>query len=225
MNIILKTIMITSFIFFLLISLFPKKFNDSFEKFTEQDNNFVEKNMIPICCSWGPELQDRTLTYSIQESGNNDINASESVTKAVDLWNKNLMGMNIVKVNNTAARSSNEDIKISFIKDGKEVAGKTINSIDSNGFIRKSYIILSKEYFNHPFNKIQLIQIAKHELGHVLGLNHVKFNGNLMSAQVNKGSTTISPCLVEAVETANSWKLKEDSISIHSPIQNYVVCK
>ena len=44
--------------------------------------------------------------------------------------------------------------------------------------------------------------------GYVLGLNHVKFKRNLMSTQVDKSSATISPCLVEAVETANSWKLK-----------------
>ncbi len=57
---------------------------------------------------------------------------------------------------------------------------------------------------------IQIEQIAKHELGHVLGLRHANFNGNLMTNQVNIGSAIISPCVIEAVNTANAWKINDD---------------
>ena len=35
-------------------------------------------------------------------------------------------------------------------------------------------------------------QIVKHEIGHVLGLGHANFDGNLMAAQVNRGIGTVS---------------------------------
>ncbi len=104
------------------------------------------------------------------------------------------------------------------------MAGKTVNSIDNNGFIRKSYVILSKVSFNQPFSPNQLEQVAEHELGHVLGLNHANFNGNLMSSQVELGSSTISSCVIDAVNTANAWMLKEGGISLHSLTKKFVKC-
>lgn len=104
------------------------------------------------------------------------------------------------------------------------MAGKTVNSVDSNGFIRKSYIVLSKESFNHKFSNSQTEQITKHELGHVLGLEHANFKGNLMSYRVDIGSGTIAPCLIEAVNAANAWKVKEGGLTIHNPTEKFVTC-
>jgi hypothetical protein len=118
----------------------------------------------------------------------------------------------------------NEDIIISFTCDGKKIAGKTVNSVDPTGLIRKYYVTISKKSFNHPFSSSQMEQIVEHEFGHVLGLNHANFNGNLMSSRVDIASGTISPCIIEAVNTANAWKLKEGGISMHGPKQNYVAC-
>ena len=106
----------------------------------------------------------------------------------------------------------------------KKIAGKTVNSVDPTGFIRKSYVTISKKSFNHPSSSSQMEQIVEHEFGHVLGLNHANFNGNLMSSRVDIASGTISPCIIEAVNTANAWKLKEGGISMHGPKQNYVAC-
>ncbi len=70
-----------------------------------------------------------------------------------------------------------------------------------------------------------MIQIAEHELGHVLRLNHVRFSGNLINFQVNNGSAMISPCLVEVVDVANARKIKVGGVFMHGPKQDQVVCK
>ena len=202
-----------------VLSLFNHSFNLSFEKSREK-NSFVDKDIIPICCAWGPELQKGVLTYTIQGESDNE-KITDAVTKAAEKWNENLNGIQLLK---TTLPAGNENIVISFINDGKKIAGKTINSIDSNGFIRKSYITLSKEFFNHPFSNSQLEQVAEHEFGHVLGLNHANFNGNLMTSQVDKGSKTMSPCVIEAVNVANAWKVKDGGVSIHGPSQTFVTC-
>jgi len=219
MRIFLKSMIFSAMVLLVLI-LFNHSFNLSFEKSGEK-NSFVDKDIIPICCAWGPELQKGVLTYSIQGE-NDDEKITDAVTKAAEKWNENLNGIQLLKT--TAPPTGNENVVISFINDGKKVAGKTINSIDNNGFIRKSYITLSKEYFNHSFSNSQLEQVAEHEFGHVLGLNHANFNGNLMTSQVDKGSKTMSPCVIEAVNVANAWKLKDGGVSIHGPAQAFVTC-
>ena len=219
MRISLKSMIFSAMVLLVLI-LFNHSFNLSFEK-SEEKNSFVDKDIIPICCAWGPELQKGVLTYSIQGE-KDDEKITDAVTKAAEKWNENLNGIQLLKT--TASPTGNENVVISFLNDGKKVAGKTINSIDNNGFIRKSYITLSKEFFNHPFSNSQLEQVAEHEFGHVLGLNHANFNGNLMSSQVNEGSKTISSCVIEAVNVANAWKLKDGGVSIHGPTQAFVTC-
>jgi hypothetical protein len=203
----------------LVLSLFNHSFNLSFEK-SDEKNSFEDKNIIPICCAWGPELQKGVLTYSIQDESDNE-KIADAVAKAAEQWNTNLNGIQLLKA---SPPTGNENIVISFVNDGKKVAGKTINSIDSNGFIRKSYITLSREYFNHPFSNSQLEQVAEHEFGHVLGLNHANFNGNLMTSQVNKGSKTISPCVIEAVNIANAWKISGGGVSMYGPTKPFVTC-
>ena len=141
-----------------------------------------------------------------------------SVTKAIDSWNSVLNGLKFEKTN------ADGDIIITFIKDGKKVAGKTTNSLDNKGFIRKSYIVLSQGAFKHPFSSPQIEQIAKHEIGHVLGLKHANFEGDLMTYRVNLGSGTISSCVIDAVNTANAWKLKEGGLSKHKPTEKFVKC-
>ncbi len=207
-------LIIVSIIVLLAFTLFSSNDNLSFAK-AKVKNGFVNKNIIPICCAWGPEIKGGILTYSIQ-GGSKSLN--DAVTKAVDSWNKNLNGIQFAKA------MGNENIIISFTNDGKKVAGKTINSVDSNGFIRKSYMTLSKQSFNHPFSSAQMEQIAEHEFGHVLGLNHANFNGNLMSSRVDIASGTISSCVIEAVNAANAWKLVEGGNSIHGPTKNYIAC-
>ena len=169
MNISLKLMFVTSLSVLLIFTLFHSNLKLSFEK-TKVKNSFADKNVIPICCAWGPELQKGFLTYSIQGKGS-DKKIIDGVTNAVESWNKNLHGIQIKKTTS----AGNGDILISVIKDGKQVAGKTVNSIDSNGFIRKSYVTLSKVSFNQPFSPTQLEQVAEHRAWSCIRIESCKF--------------------------------------------------
>jgi predicted Zn-dependent protease len=73
-------------------------------------------------------------------------------------------------------------------------------------------------------------QIAKHELGHSLGLGHSNFDGNLMAEQINDGTDTISECEIKAVTEANYWKLGNHNNGVGVSYPNYptddnVVCE
>ena len=57
-------------------------------------------------------------------------------------------------------------------------------------------------------------QIAKREIGHVLGLGHANFDGNLMAAQFNRGTVSVSGWYrreVQALYTANEWWFEKPS--------------
>ena len=186
-----------------------------FAKEHGDDSKFVDNNAIQICCAWNQELADGILTYSFEDK---DKNLQDSTIKAADSWNGVLNGVQLKKT------QTDGDILISFRNDGKKVAGETKNYYDSDGFIRKSHITISKEYYANEFTPAQLEQIVKHELGHVLGMDHANFNGNLMSSRVETGSGTIAPCEIEAVNTANAWKIKEGGLSMHTPTEKFVNC-
>ncbi len=109
MNISLKTMVPISISILLIFTLLHNNLNLSFEK-TKVKNSFADKNIIPICCAWGPELQKGFLTYSIQGKGG-DKKTNDGVTKAVGSWNKNLHGIKFQKTTSTG----NEDIIISVI--------------------------------------------------------------------------------------------------------------
>ena len=183
----------------------------------DDDNDLrSDKEVIQICCTWGYELADGLLTYSI-DTDNDDDDLKDAVRNAVDSWNEGLTGITLIETDD------NEDIKISFKNDGKRIAGKTVNYFDQFGFIRQSHITVSEESYDRDFSSSQIEQIALHELGHVLGLDHANFRGNLMTERVDIGSPTISPCEIEAVHIANAWRVNGGD-TMYLPRENYMEC-
>jgi hypothetical protein len=75
-------------------------------------------------------------------------------------------------------------------------------------------------------------QITKHEIGHVFGLGHANFDGNLMTTKVNHGSGSISNCEIDAVHKANQrWfersndNSDKDYVYDDSNGYEYIECK
>src|SRR4029078_10556441 len=182
----------------------------------DDDNDFSDKDVIQICCAWGYELADGILTYSIEADDDNE-DLKGAVRNAIDSWNESLTGITFIETDN------NEDIKISFKNDGKRIAGKTVNYFDQFGFLRQSHITVSEESYDRDFSPSQIEQITLHELGHVLGLDHANFRGNLMTERVDIGSPTISSCEIEAVHIANAWRINGGD-TMYLPRENYMEC-
>jgi hypothetical protein len=183
----------------------------------DDDDDFSDKDIIQICCTWGYELADGILTFAFDED-DDDEDLKDAVRSAVSSWNEELTGIRMVETND-----NNEDIKISFEDDGKKIAGKTVNYFDGYGFIRQSHITVSEESYDRDFSSSQIEQITLHELGHVLGLDHANFRGNLMTERVDIGSPTISSCEIEGVNIANAWKINGGN-SMYLPEKRYIEC-
>jgi len=196
------------------------------------------KNLIKICCTWGEELADGELTFMIRDEGYNtnqesvnyqskdsSTSKNNAVRDAVKEWDLKINGLTFREVQNRY----DADIEIRFRESGGEAAGLTRNLFDRFGLITKSFINIYEREFPFGFGEDQIEQIAKHEIGHALGLGHANFNDSLMSTHVHYGTGTISTCESQAVYEANYWKFnhREDSTHYHiyQPNSNYLECK
>jgi hypothetical protein len=214
--------------------------SDSDRYFNDYDMNSWQssKNLIKICCTWGEELADGELTFTIRDEGYNtnqesvnyqsmdsSTSKNNAVRDAVKEWDLKINGLTFREVQNRY----DADIEIRFRESGGEAAGLTRNLFDRFGLITKSFINIYEREFPFGFGEDQIEQIAKHEIGHALGLGHANFNDSLMSTHVHYGTGTISTCESQAVYEANHWKFnhREDSTDYHiyQPNSNYLECK
>ena len=201
-------------IFFFSIILITSNF-DFIYSVTQVSSNNVKKQ-IEICCTWGEKLADGILTYEIN---NAKPETKELVISALNYWDQNIEGIEF-KETRTKERA---DIKISFRNDNGKVAGQTITNFDSKGFIFNAKILLAEKAFGKQLNKNLIEYIAKHEIGHILGLGHANFNESLMSALVYHSYNEISDCERKAIAEANKWKLIDNhSIPKKSDNKNYL---
>ena len=164
------------------------------------------KKKIELCCAWGNALDDGALTFSIKKGGSD---LAKIVKLAINDWEKALGGVEFKYVKD----DSDADIEIEFKKGKGKKVGKTVTFFDHLGFIDQVDISISKKSYGFTLDKRTLEHVAKHEIGHALGLGHAKFKNTLMSANVDEVITKVSACELESVKYANQWKFldKDDS--------------
>jgi hypothetical protein len=192
---------------------------DIFEELDDYDydseEDFEEESTIKICCTWRDNLQDGILTYHIDYESS--LEEQEAVRDALEEWDLKKDHLKIESV----PRIENSDIRVRFhdetelAAEGEEIAGQTTTTFDQYGFLNKAEISISRSIQAYDFDTSTIEQIAKHEIGHALGLGHANFDGNLMAENVNDGTDIISDCEVKAVVEANYWKLGDKNDDDH----------
>ena len=161
------------------------------------------KKSIQLCCTWGEALDDGILTFSIKKGGSD---LAKIVKLAINDWENSLVGIEFKYVKD----DSEADIEIEFKKGKGKKVGKTVTYFDHYGLIDQADISISKKSYGVTLDTRTLEHVAKHEIGHALGLGHANFKNTLMSANVDEIITKISACELDSVKYANSWKFSEN---------------
>jgi hypothetical protein len=192
--------------------------------FAADEEDFEENSLIRICCTWGKDLADSILTYSIES--NVDSEKKEAVHNAIRDWDNKIESIKFEEVSSAGENNNNRpDIQIRFIDngdqfedEGPETAGNTKTRLDKSGFIDYNIITIAEGGLGKTFNIKTIETIAKHEIGHALGLGHANFGSNLMTTKIESAAQAISSCELEAVRQANSWKLMNENGHDNSPL-------
>jgi len=170
---------------------------------------------VAICCAWGNRLSDGVLTYSV--SGD-DATALSIVRSAIQAWDEALPELSLTEVSpGGKKRSAKPDISIVY-GPGTADGGETPHATGAQGltttYLNSRRMVLRVEIGIDggaaPVNAGAIEQIAKHEVGHALGLGHANWDGDLMSPLVQPTAAPIPPCDVNAVRQANSWKMVDN---------------
>jgi hypothetical protein len=210
--------------------------NRYYDDFNTNFQDFIGRNMISICCTWGEEFADGELTFIIRDDDDDNqdsvsiqniesnILKNEAVYSAIEEWDQGIEGLTFREVQSRY----DANMEIRFREGESDVAGATRNFFDRYGLITKSFVTIYERGFPFEFSNNQIEQIANHEIGHVLGLGHANFDNTLMATRVHYGSGTISECEIQAVYEANHWKLILEgggtNYYIYHPNSKYVEC-
>jgi hypothetical protein len=208
-------LLISLIVFLFSINLIVSTFGFFYSVPQISSDNDVKKQ-IEICCTWGEQLADGILMYEIN---NAKPETKELVISALNYWEQNIQE---IEFKEAVGSKEQADIKISFRNDNGKVAGQTITNFDSEGFIFNAKILLAEKAFGKQLNKNLIEYIAKHEIGHALGLGHANFKESIMSSLVYHSYNEISDCEIKAIYEANKWKLIDSaSLPKKSQIKQY----
>ena len=164
---------------------------------------------LDVCCAWNGNLENGELTYSI--SGGDEL-AQETVQIAVQAWAAAVdldthVDVTFQLTPIAASGNPKADIRIKLKNGGGVIAGKVIRHFDGS-FVKSVNIQISGKAFGDPNNQATIGEIARHEVGHALGVGHATFD-DLMDPVVG-GVATISSCDVAGVLEANRWVLLDN---------------
>jgi hypothetical protein len=174
-----------------------------------------EARAVGICCAWGNRLSDGVLTYSVT---GDDPTALSILRSAVQAWDETLPELTLTEVAPGGKKRSNKaDIAIVYgpgTADGGEsphasgTQGITTTYLNSRRMVTR--VEIGIDGGPSPVNAGAVEQIAKHEVGHALGLGHANWDGDLMSPLVQPTPGPIPLCDINAVRQANSWKMVDN---------------
>ena len=223
-------------ILFLLIAIIFVSFSNPIPHQVQAANeeDFEVNNSVMICCTWGEKLKDGKLTYNIE--GEVSAEKKEAVLDAIRDWDDMLNFVEFIEIpeKDEVQQKEKPDIQIKFLKDGSEfteygaeTAGHTKTKLNKFGFIKFNLVTIAEGGLGKIFDKKTIETIAKHEIGHTLGLGHANFKSNLMTTKIDFAAETISQCELEAVQQANSWKFlaKDNNDVPRLSSTSKVICK
>jgi Matrixin len=201
-------------------------------------------DLLEICCAWSNVLADGILTYTLVETDKVDESTKLAVEDAVEEWDSNIEGLELRKVEQQSIPAP--DIQISFgnlkgIENGNQkynfgnnidehlmvipTAGWTQFRFTNQGLVTSVKITISDDVLDYGFDNDIIEQIAKHEMGHALGLGHSHDEERLMADIVIEDRTeNISECEISGVIQANQWKLVNTINDPRPPVREYVIC-